>query len=545
MEYFRQAKRNLNSFVEPTVKRYNLDTLDIAIVSVVLYFFVVFLWRNFHLFPQKAYWIGLKRRIVQRFLKISFVTAKIDTQIKKVTDMARENFRKGNPATIKYELGEKGISWEEIDQKLAILTAPDRVIKENGKLSGMYYAPRENNFEKNIVDRAGEYLYFNLLHVDKLLGIRQIESELISFFLKLLKADSNCVGSTTCGGTESILIAIYSMREYAFATKGITEPELILCETAHPAFYKACNYFKIKAVRVPMDKKTFTMDMYFFKKRITSNTIGAVGSAINYPHGLVDPLEDMAKVLKPYNIPIHADCCLGGYSMIFAKELGFDVQDGTFSNPGITTISIDPHKYGMAPKGISLLLFRNPEIKKAGIFVQEDWVGGMYGTACVTGSKPSASVAGAWIASQVVGKAGLRDAAKRMHDCLMELKRELLKIPGIKIIGNPQFNTLAFYLEGHKFDTTQLAVGLMKRDWHTPLTQKPFSIHVGITECNIDNVKTKFIREVKEVMAEMEKDPKLYSDNQSAQIYCTKIKVPDSVIIGTALKSVIAEFSVA
>ena len=278
---------------------------------------------------------------------------------------------------------------------------------------------------------------------------------------------------------------------------------------------------------------------------ITKNTIAVCVSAGNYPHGLVDPIPQVAQIVRPHKIPIHVDGCLGGYSMIFSAELGFEVPKFNFEVPEVCTISIDPHKYGLAPKGISLVLFRNSELKRAGIFVQEDWMGGCYGTPVISGSKPAASMIGGWIASLRLGKAGLRRNALLIHDALVEVVAGLRATPGIKVLGNPQLNTFAFLVDSPKFDTFQVAEGLNRKKWYAPVIQHPTAIHLAITLCNLKAVRESFVRDVRAVVASLESDPSQFMDSKMTQVYCSKLKLPDNSILEKVLKAVISEFSVA
>lgn len=545
MEFASVLKRNLNSLLEPTVRRWGLDSLDLVLLTLAVTFVVRFIWRNIHEFTRKQYWVDVKRSCVQQFLALPFVASKIDKQTEKARLDFRQSIKDKNPAELHTELNEDGLSWEAIDEKLRTLNRPDSEVKQTGMLSGMYYASLEDGLEADIARRSAEYLYYNPLHVDKCIGVRQADSELVSFFLRMMKADENANGTSTSGGTESILVAMVSYREYAREKRGVTEPELLLPASIHSAFYKACFYFKIKPVTVPLDPRTFTVDLKKLKNMITKNTIAVCLSAGNYPHGLVDPIPEVARIVRPHKIPIHVDGCLGGYSMIFAQELGFDVPKFNFEVPEVCSISIDPHKYGLAPKGISLVLFRNSEFKRAGIFVQEDWLGGVYGTPVISGSKPAASMIGGWMASLRLGKAGLRRNAQLIHEALLEVVAGLRGTPCIKVLGNPQLNTFAFLVESPKFDTFQLAEGLNQKKWYAPVIQHPSAVHFAITLCNIKAVRENFVRDVREILALLDADPRLFNDSKMTQVYCSKLKLPDNSILEKVIKAVVSEFSVA
>ena len=139
-------------------------------------------------------------------------------------------------------------------------------------------------------------------------------------------------------------------RDYAAEKKGITAPEMVVPTTAHAAFDKACHYFGIKMVHVPVNPETFAADPVAMEKAVTRNTIVLVGSAPNFPHGVVDPIEDIAAIGRRNNIPVHVDCCLGSFCIAFAELVGHAVRPFDFRVPGVTSISADTHKYGFSPK---------------------------------------------------------------------------------------------------------------------------------------------------------------------------------------------------
>jgi sphinganine-1-phosphate aldolase len=545
MEELKVAKRNLNSIIETHIASWNLDTIDIALYSIILFLVVRVIYYNIHRLKQKRFYIGIKKSVMRKVLNLPFVEGYINKMITKYQMEARQGFRSKNPCELVKELKEEPTDWSEIDNKLAKLDEPDNRIKGTGKCTGEYYTSLNDPLEAGIVQRVGKYLYYNLLHVDHLVGIRQAEVELISFFTSMMKGGPDCCGTSTSGGTESILLAMLAYRQYALDTKGITEPDILLPESIHSAFFKACFYFKIKVIQVPVDRTTFTVNPKKVKAMITKNTIAICLSGGNYPHGLVDPIPEIAKIAEKKNIPIHVDCCLGGYSMMFAEELGFDVPKFNFEIPAVHSISIDPHKYGLAPKGISLALFRNLKLKQASIFAHDDWMGGVYGTASVTGSKPSASCVGAWISTLRQGKQGLRKNVQDLHDILIDITSRLRKIPGVQVIGNPQLNTFAFLITKKPYDILQVCEGVLRKKWAVGITQNPSSFHFTLTLANMHLARDELVNDIEDVIQTLEKEPTLYGESRNTQIYCTKMRLPDGSILERALKVAITEFSVA
>jgi sphinganine-1-phosphate aldolase len=188
-------------------------------------------------------------------------------------------------------------------------------------------------------------------------GLRKMETEVIRMAANLLHGDANVVGSLTTGGTESILCAIKAYREKAEKERGVTHPELIFPDTAHPAFAKACDLFKVKMVILSVRDSDRRVDPKTVKASINGNTIAIVASAPTYPHGVVDPIEEIGSIAEELNIPFHVDACLGGFHLPFLTKLGLYNKKFDFAIPGVTSMTADLHKYGMGPKGTAVLLY--------------------------------------------------------------------------------------------------------------------------------------------------------------------------------------------
>ena len=121
------------------------------------------------------------------------------------------------------------------------------------------------------------------------------------------------------------MLATKTHREFYRTNYGITEPEIVACESAHAAIDKACGMLGIRLIKVPMDKQTFKCDMAALHAAIGPNTIMLYGSAPQYPQGVIDDIAGMSELAVRYNIGLHVDCCLGGFFLPFAKRLGHDI----------------------------------------------------------------------------------------------------------------------------------------------------------------------------------------------------------------------------
>lgn len=243
-----------------------------------------------------------------------------------------------------------------------------------------------------------ETVIANPLHIEEFSYVGQMEAEIIRWTLDLYNGDEDSCGIVTSGGTESCILAMLAYREKARVERGVTKPNIVMCETAHAAFDKGGFYLNIE-VRKATLTKDYMMDMSSMRSLIDSNTICLVASAPEYAFGNYDPIEEVAKLAESYGIGCHSDCCLGSFVNPFIEDTGYKLAAKfDFRVPGITSISCDPHKYAYGPKGCSMLLFREKRLREYQFFVCTEWNGGLYATTCIAGSRAGNVVAGTWAA---------------------------------------------------------------------------------------------------------------------------------------------------
>lgn len=193
--------------------------------------------------------------------------------------------------------------------------------------------------------------------------------------------------------------------------------------SAHAAFDKAGAYFDITIVHVPLDR-TMSADVRAMARAITSNTVAIVGSACGYPHGNIDPIEELGRLAQRRGVGLHVDCCLGGFLVPFMDEAGFPLPPFDFRVPGVTSISCDTHKYGFAPKGSSVLLYRHKSLRRFQYFVATDWCGGIYASPSINGSRPGALIAGTWAALMFMGRAGYVKSTRQIVETAKYIEQQ-------------------------------------------------------------------------------------------------------------------------
>lgn len=249
------------------------------------------------------------------------------------------------------------------------------------------------------------FVLANPLHPDVFPGVRRMDAEVVAMVLSMYNAPpGQGVGTTTSGGTEvrrlhsaesiatlmtaqSILLACKAHRDWAKAVKGITEPEIVLPRSAHAAFDKAGAYFKIKIHHIPVDPITRKVQLHRVKRAINKNTIMLVGSAVNFSDGVADDIPALGALAIKNRIGLHVDCCMGSFIVPFLEKAGFPTSPFDFRVQGVTSISCDTHKYGFAPKGSSVIMYRDKALRRYQYYTSSDWAGGVYASPTLAGSR--------------------------------------------------------------------------------------------------------------------------------------------------------------
>jgi glutamate/tyrosine decarboxylase-like PLP-dependent enzyme len=309
-------------------------------------------------------------------------------------------------------------------------------------------------------------------------SLRKFETEVVRMALSLLNGDGETVGNMTSGGTESILMAVKTARDWARGKyPEIIFPEMVLPASAHPAFDKAGAYFDVQVMRVPVNE-LYIPEIETIEKAINKNTILLVGSAPSYPHGMMDPIREIAKLALKNGILCHVDSCVGGFMLPFVRELGYEVPHFDFTVPGVTSISADLHKYGYAAKPASLILYRNKDIRRFQMHATTDWSGGIYASPTMTGSRPGGAIAAAWSVINFLGKEGYVDIADKVMKATKRLMVGVKSIEGLEIIGNPVMSIFA--ITSQELDIFEIGDEMSERGWHLDRQQYPNSLHISV-----------------------------------------------------------------
>lgn len=272
-----------------------------------------------------------------------------------------------------------------------------------------------------------------------------LENDVVAMAASHLKGGEKAVGSFTSGGTESIILAVKCARDYARATRPeVKEPEMVLPTTAHAAFHKAAALLGMKPVMVPVDTVSFKASPAAMEKAITDSAILLVGSAPSYAHGVVDPITELGAIAGRHNLLLHVDACIGGFLLPYFREAGVSVPDFDFRVPGVTSISMDFHKYAYTAKGASVVLYRDKELRKHQFFVCSTWPGYSVVNPTLQSSKTVGPLAATWAVLNFIGNDGYLAMARELAHAAHRLIDGIGRIDGLYVLGKPEMTLVAF-----------------------------------------------------------------------------------------------------
>jgi glutamate/tyrosine decarboxylase-like PLP-dependent enzyme len=337
----------------------------------------------------------------------------------------------------------KGISKEEIFERMEAYRAGDMNWRD-GRTWAYIYDPGPEA-EEVIKQAYMMFLTENALDPTVFPSALRFENELVAMATAHLNGDDEVVGNFTSGGTESIMLAVKTARDYFRARRPeIREPEIILPVTAHAAFQKAAHYLCLKPVLVPVDPGTFKADPEAVGQAITPNSILLVGSAVSYAHGVVDPIRELGQIALEHELLLHVDACMGGFLLPYFRRLGAPVSDFDFSVPGVTSISMDLHKYAFAAKGASVVLYRNKELRRHQIYTCAQWTGYTVVNPTIQSTKSAGPLAAAWAVLHFIGDDGYLEIARQVLDATRRIADAIDGMEDLRLLGRPEMNLVAF-----------------------------------------------------------------------------------------------------
>lgn len=393
-------------------------------------------------------------------------------------------------------LPEKGIPREDVFATMRERKAADADWR-GGKTWSLIYPAGEAVDE--VLREANElYMFENALNPFRFPSLADMEKEVVAMTARLLNAPAGASGSMTSGGTESILQAVRVARDRAKAERGVTEPTLVAPYSAHPAFAKACKYFGLELVHIPLGDD-LRADVAEARKLVDDRTALVVGSAPNYPHGMVDDIPALADLAASRSVPFHTDACVGGFLLPFLERAGHDVPPYDFRVEGVSTMSADVHKYGFCTKGASVVLHREGEhVLGYQAFMYDGWPGGLYGSLALAGARPAAPIAAAWAVMNHLGV----DGYVRLHTQTMEATKRLragIEEAGLVVVGEPVASVLTFTSPSQDLDIMAVGDGMDDKGWGLDRQNGPDALHMMISPAHIEIVDD-FVADLKDAV---------------------------------------------
>jgi sphinganine-1-phosphate aldolase len=487
----------------------------------------------------KRVWQQAARGVEKVAQRIPAVQKRLEAEYAQVEQMAREQMRPRLETLPAFdELPNAGVSREQILDWLQQLRTLESPLWQQGRVSGTVYHG-ESDLSDFLSRVYALHAQSNPLHADLFPSTVRFEAEVVRMTARLLHApdtddpEEQIVGTATSGGTESILLAMKTYRDWARAEKRITEPEVIAPETAHPAFDKAAHLFGIKLIRTPVGDD-FKAKLEPIQDALTRNTIALVGSAPGYPHGIIDPIPQMAAIAQQYGVGMHVDACLGGFILPFIEQLGYPVTPFDFRVAGVTSMSVDPHKYGYTPKGLSVVLYRGRSLRRYQYFTYTDWQGGLYASPTLPGSRPGALSVAGWAAMVAIGKQGYLDATRRIMETAVAIREGIEQIPDLRLMGEPLF-LIAFTSAQESLNIYQVLDQMRQRGWRLNALQRPPGLHLAVTVRHTQpGVAEAFLNDLRESVAYVKAHPS--EKGEMAPIYGMANSLPFRGVVDEVLK---------
>ncbi|MFE7409479.1 pyridoxal phosphate-dependent decarboxylase family protein [Streptomyces laurentii] len=327
-------------------------------------------------------------------------------------------------------------------------------------------------------------------------SVARLENDVVGAVASVLGAPG-AQGTFTSGGTESILLAVKTARDHARTQRGVTAPELVIPSTAHAAFHKAAHYLGLKPVVVPVDPATFKAVASDVAAAITDRTALVVASAPSYAHGVPDPVAEIAAAAAERGALCHVDACIGGWFLPFLARAGRPVEPFGLTVPGVTSLSVDLHKYGYADKGASVVLYRDAELRRYQYFAHAGWPGYPVVNPTAQGTKSGGLLAQTWAVLRHLGEDGYTGLARQVAQAADALLPGLRAVEGVRVLGEPAGSLVAFTMTGPGGEpdlslVLHVADEMRERGWYLQpqlsFDGLPPNLHLTLTPATVDRV---------------------------------------------------------
>lgn len=390
---------------------------------------------------------------------------------------------------------DRGMTPEQVRSRLVDMRASDPPV-HGGRVLAYVYDAGDEPATASALEALAAFGEVNALDPTTFPSVARIENDLVGWGLDLMRAPADAAGLVTSGGTESCIVAVLAARETWRATHAEGWPTMLVADTVHPAFHKAAHLLGLRVRTIPVDRDSY---------RLTSESVNAaldeigddaalvVVSAPSYAHGVIDDVAGIAAAARDHGVPCHVDSCIGGITLAYARLDGEDVVTMDFVVEGVSSMSMDLHKYGFAPKGASLLLFRDATYRQSAFFAFSAWPGYPVVNTTLQSTKSAGPMAAAWAVSHVLGNEGFAHAVRRARQATLAIAAAVSDIPGLGVVAEPDSTLVAFRGVGDApIDPFRLADRMRVRGWvlqpQPSLGDLPRTVHLTVQPVSLDTI---------------------------------------------------------
>ena len=349
----------------------------------------------------------------------------------------------------------------------------------------------------------------NALNTDAFPSLRRMQADVVSHAVSWTHGDGDATGFMTSGGTESLILSVRAaMKRAEREGRKLVRPNVVLPASAHAAFEKAADYFGTENRRIAVGPD-WRADTGAMLDAVDDQTVLIVASAPGYPQGVIDDVTPLAAAAAERRINCHVDACMGGVTLTYMERAGEHVPLWDFRVDGVTSISIDLHKYGYSAKGAGVLLHRNKFLRADQTFITDNWLGGTYGSSGILGTKSGGPIAAAWAVLHHLGDDGYERLTMAARRTALRIADHIESRPELELRARPDSTLLCFGVaDGLRHDVFAVADALNARGWYVDKQSPPKSIHLTVNAVH-ETVVDGFLSDLDSVLDTPEDGPGL------------------------------------
>jgi tyrosine decarboxylase/aspartate 1-decarboxylase len=364
---------------------------------------------------------------------------------------------------------EEGMNAEDVLERLDELLRNDATYRTGHPIASMSTIPHSlgvDVFSRTLEKNAGR------LHTFK--GSAEVERQVMGMLGNLLQLETP-FGTTTSGGTESNILAMLAYRERA--KRRTKNPEVIVPRNAHMSLEKAAWMLGVNVVKANVDRE-FKARAKDIEKKITNDTVGIFATAGTTYLGQIDPVEEIGEIASSNRIPLHVDAAFGGFVIPFLADLGRGDYAFDFSVKGVTSISTDPHKMGLAPIPSGALLFNKASFMKNITRKVPYLRGASANQSSVLGTRPGASILATWAIMNHLGREGYRQVVAGCMQVTDMLAERVMKNPMLDLAIKPVMNILG--IKSREVPLETIVEKMEARGWRMATSPLPPTLRLVV-----------------------------------------------------------------